>query len=800
MTVPSRRDFLVQSSLTAAGALVAPLAFADDGPLPDGAPPPHHHGKAPPRRAPNVRTARSGDWSDAATWGGKLPTAADLPLIGKGHVVRFDLERAQTAGVVVAPGGALVFAARSSTLQCTGNVVIEGVLSMRPASAKHVQTIEFLDVKEQEFVGGGMDPLDSDVGLWVIETGKLDLCGAEKKAWTRAAGSVEQGAKSVTVDDASGWRVGDVIVIVPTDRPDAEKVDWDDATNSPRDPFAAKFERRTITAVDHKTITLDEPLAHAHAAVVTDSGKQWTAEVANLTRNVRIQGTATGRAHVFIRSSVPHCLRYVEARHLGPRNVQKGHRRAQLVLGRYALHFHHCYEGSRGTIVEGCAIYDTGNRVYVPHTSHGIAMRDNVAFNSLEAAFWWDFQESTHDTTWERNLIACVAANGIDSSSMGMTLGQGDGNVARGNVVVYGHHGDPHGHGGYVWDANNEGVWTFENNLSHSNRTGLFVWQNTGLNHTIVNHESYHDYLAIFHGAYANAYTYTGGYVYGGTVRMKATSGNASGVRFEKMTFDAAKQLPCCVDVFPSPATSGLDTNVFRQCTFRNAPVALLMDTFPISNENVRKHVDVILCDFVNVDRPTDFTKASTPDSWFRLQPARGKCVKIVHRTGEEEIPRFAPDHYGTGVGLTGRYFLGSDFNKLVAERIDSMVTFQQWSYDPGASPNGVHHRIKGDEFSVRWTGHIEPQFTEDFTFRVVGGAGFRLWIDNRLVIDSWTERADNTDGLDSAPLALTTGRRYALRLETFNTAGARGCQLYWTCPSLGRFIHVPQSQLYPEA
>jgi hypothetical protein len=399
-----------------------------------------------------------------------------------------------------------------------------------------------------------------------------------------------------------------------------------------------------------------------------------------------------------------------------------------------------------------------------------------------------------------------VLGNGIDSKTSGMAFGQGDGNVARGNAVVYGHHGDEHGHGGYVWDADNEGVWAFGDNLAHGNGTGVFVWQNTSLNHTVVNHESYNDRLAIFHGAYVNSYAYTGGYVYNGVVRVKATSGNASGVRFERMTLDGAGRLPCCADVYPSPVASGVDHNAFRGCTFKNAPVAVLMNTFPVGGEQTRKHVDLVLCEFVNVGRPTAFTPESTPDSMFQIQPpeGQGRPTRIVHAAAAAagvavEIEPFAPYLYGTGTGLTGRYYNGADFDGLAVTRTDTMVRFDQWSYDRAASPTQVHHRITGDAFSVRWTGRVEPHYDGPHTFRLQGGAGFRLWVDGRLVLDAWAERADNADHVDSEPVELGAGRRYDLRLETFNAAGARGCQLYWTCEHLGRMVDVPQSQLYPE-
>jgi hypothetical protein len=99
----------------------------------------------------------------------------------------------------------------------------------------------------------------------------------------------------------------------------------------------------------------------------------------------------------------------------------------------------------------------------------------------------------------------------------------------------------------------------------------------------------------------------------------------------------------------------------------------------------------------------------------------------------------------------------------------------------------------------VRWTGRIEPQFSQLHTFRLQGSGGFRLWIDDRQVIDDWSDRVDNADFVESQPIELQKGKQYAIRLETFNASGARGCQLYWQCKGSGRMIHVPQSQLYPD-
>ncbi|RZK47209.1 MAG: hypothetical protein EOO94_01170 [Pedobacter sp.] len=521
----------------------------------------------------------------------------------------------------------------------------------------------------------------------------------------------------------------------------------------------------------------------------------WTAEVGNLSRNVNVEGTEGGRAHMFIRSSKPQSVYYLRGKHLGPRRKQSNSAKKLLVTGRYGLHFHHCYFGSEGSVVEGCVLTDLGNRAFVPHVSHGVTMNHNIVYRGMEASFWWDFQEVSHDCLWDGNLTAYMRWNGVDNGFRGMEMNMGDGNIARNNVVVFAHAKNPHHQGAYVWNADSEGVWIFENNMSHSNRTGIFVWQNTGNNHTIVNYESYNDFVGIFHGAYINSYTYTGGYLYNALLTVKATSGNASGVRFEKMTFDGANKHAFVAELFPSPVTSGADYNAFRECTFKNyKDVALSVNTFLLSDENARKHGSLIKCNFTG--KMVGFTKASLYNSKVFIQPATGNC-SVVSQAGTSKIEPFAPYVYGKGRGLKGEYFNGGNFEQRAFTRIDSMIMFQQWVVNKKFAPHGVHHKIANDRFSMRWTGFVEAQYSEPYRFKFTGGGGFRMWVNDVQVMDDWKERHDVTDAVITKPIQMEAGKQYTIRMEHNNLSGTRGCQFYWECPSMKRFVHVPQSQLY---
>jgi G8 domain-containing protein len=131
--------------------------------------------------APYVRNVRSGAWSDPSTWsGGHVPLASDPATIAGGTTVTV-AGPVQAAGVTVDAEARLAFDPNSSaTLVSTRNIIVDGTLSMRPASSSIAQTIRFTGVDATRFVGGGMDPVDSDVGLWVMGAGQLDLAGTPK--------------------------------------------------------------------------------------------------------------------------------------------------------------------------------------------------------------------------------------------------------------------------------------------------------------------------------------------------------------------------------------------------------------------------------------------------------------------------------------------------------------------------------------------------------------------------------------------------------------------------------------------
>jgi G8 domain len=430
-------------------------------------------------------------WSDASTWGGKAPAADEVAVISRTVLVDRD---AEVAGVVVRPNGKLVFDAdRNVTLSASGNVIVNGVLKMRPRSSKFRHRLVFTGVNEQAFQGGGLDPLASDVGLWVMGDGRLDVRGGGKKDWTRVAGNVAAGTHSITLKQRPiGWRRGDLIAITPTG-------------SASKQSHYADFDVVRVKAINGKRITLSAATKHSHPEIEAQN-KTFTAEVLNLTRNVVIRGTPGKRAHIFIRSTRPQSIKNCMIRHMGPR------KNGEKVLGRWPLHFHHAMNGSRGSVVQGVVIREAGSHAFVPHVSHGITFRDCIAFNVLETAFWWDEEivDATDDILWDHCVAALVKItdSGDKFRLAGFVLRSGNGNLIRDCVAVGVQGLDSSA--GYHWPSPTTGIWKFENCLAHNNnRMGAFAWKNGEEPHGIDGFTAYRNGIsAVMHGAYANAFHY----------------------------------------------------------------------------------------------------------------------------------------------------------------------------------------------------------------------------------------------------------------------------------------------------
>ncbi|HEY4414892.1 MAG TPA: chitobiase/beta-hexosaminidase C-terminal domain-containing protein [Verrucomicrobiae bacterium] len=151
----------------------------------------------------------------------------------------------------------------------------------------------------------------------------------------------------------------------------------------------------------------------------------------------------------------------------------------------------------------------------------------------------------------------------------------------------------------------------------------------------------------------------------------------------------------------------------------------------------------------------------------------------------------------GNGVGLLGQYWTNTTSTAFTnvaftmvptLTRTDAVVNFNWGTTGPAPV-------VGGTNFTVRWTGCVQPQFHETYTLTTIANDGVRLWINGQLLVNDWN--VHSTPVTNHSSLALNAQQLYNVRLEHFQNAGNASIQLLWSSPSTP-FGIVPQTQLYP--
>jgi phage tail-like protein len=134
-------------------------------------------------------------------------------------------------------------------------------------------------------------------------------------------------------------------------------------------------------------------------------------------------------------------------------------------------------------------------------------------------------------------------------------------------------------------------------------------------------------------------------------------------------------------------------------------------------------------------------------------------------------------------MGLRGDYYDGTNFQTLRATRTDPDLDFASvQAPDPLGRANAI---------SVRWTGQVQPPETDVYTFSIDTTEGVRLWIDGRLLIDSWESPGTQNSGR----FTMAQGIWYPITLEYFSVNGG-DLHLSWSSPHQPIEI-IPHQRLY---
>lgn len=171
------------------------------------------------------------------------------------------------------------------------------------------------------------------------------------------------------------------------------------------------------------------------------------------------------------------------------------------------------------------------------------------------------------------------------------------------------------------------------------------------------------------------------------------------------------------------------------------------------------------------VDLPPDLSPDLPPDLSPDLSP--------------DLPPDLPPDLAPAPNGLRGEYFAGDNHETFLLERVDATINFN-WGHDP---PDPA---VPAEHFSVRWTGKIQPRYTETYTFHLAVDDGARLIINGAFLIDNWSKPG----GELTADIPMVANRLYDIRVEYFDKVLTAVCRLSWSSPTQAKEI-VPFSRLY---
>jgi uncharacterized repeat protein (TIGR03806 family) len=146
----------------------------------------------------------------------------------------------------------------------------------------------------------------------------------------------------------------------------------------------------------------------------------------------------------------------------------------------------------------------------------------------------------------------------------------------------------------------------------------------------------------------------------------------------------------------------------------------------------------------------------------------------------------------GTGTGLLGAYYSNSlptapYTGPATLVRTDAVVNFNWGSGSPDPS-------ISADHFTAKWTGSVQPQFNEPYTFYTTTDDGVRLWVNGQLLIDHWVDQGPTEW---SGSIALAAQQRYNIEMDYYENGGGAVATLSWSSLSTSKAI-IPMTQLYP--
>lgn len=223
---------------------------------------------------------------------------------------------------------------------------------------------------------------------------EIHAADRSKESWTQLEMTASAGDTTITVQEHTGWDVGDKIAIASTSNDYTQDEEFS--------VLAISEDGKTITLGDENGNPTALDFTHLGVTQEYDNGRAgedhraWDvevrAEVALLSRNITIQGDEDSGedgfgGHTMIMNGAEQHISGAEFYRMGQEDI----------LGRYPIHWHMLGEGAEGQYVEGVSVHSSYQKGATIHGTSNIRYEDNVIFDHVgHGLFFEDGSENNN--------------------------------------------------------------------------------------------------------------------------------------------------------------------------------------------------------------------------------------------------------------------------------------------------------------------------------------------------------------------------------------------------------------------
>ena len=192
---------------------------------------------------------------------------------------------------------------------------------------------------------------------------------------------------------------------------------------------------------------------------------------------------------------------------------------------------------------------------------------------------------------------------------------------------------------------------------------------------------------------------------------------------------------------------------------------------------------------------------AAGPVFYAQITGPRSVSAKVVHTRANEYTATYVAPPAGSyslhvseahGGGLAAEYFNNRWMHGAPAvTRVDPFIDFA-WSEAEPLTPTGL------DYISIRWTGYVQPLFSEIYTFTITCDDGARLFVGGTLLIDRFDERAGDEVNVFTGTTtgALAADVLVPISVEYRENTGAAQISVAWSSSSQPLGL-IPSERLF---